>query len=185
MESRVAPTEVAPKSDFAAQAIAAFALEQRMRAGEPFEAEWSALSRLGADGDALAKLKPYADSGAPTTAALAASFAKIAPDLVAADNPEPGDGVVDRMLDHVRKLVRVRAVGEVAGDDPAALVSQIQAALARGQTAAAIGLYARLPEAARKAGADWARTAAARADADAAAGSLRDGAIGRLATAKN
>ena len=185
MELRVPPTEVAPKSDFAAQAIAALALEQRLRAGEPFAAEWAALSRLGADNDALAKLKPYSDQGAPTTAALAASFAKIAPDLVPADNPESGDGVVDRMLDHVRKLVRVRAVGEVAGDDPVALVSQIQAALARGQTAAALGLYARLPEAARKAGADWAKTAAARVAADAAAASLRDSAIDRLAAARN
>ena len=184
-ESRVPPTEVAPKSDPAAQAIAALALEQRLRAGEPFAAEWAALSRLGADSAALATLKPYSDTGAPTAAALAASFAKIAPSLVAADNPETGDGVMDRMLDHMRKLVRVRAVGEVAGDDPAALVSQIEAALARGQAASALGIYARLPEAARKAGADWAKTADARIAADAAAQSLRESAIGRLAAARN
>jgi hypothetical protein len=184
-DMRVPPTEVAPKSDPAAQAIAALALELRLRAGEPFAAEWAALSRLGADGAALATLKPYSDTGAPTAAALAASFAKIAPSLVAADNPEPGDGVVDKMLDHMRKLVRVRAVGEVAGDDPAALVSQIEAALARGQAGSALGVYARLQEAARKAGADWAKTADARVAADAAAQSLRDNAIGRLAAAKN
>jgi hypothetical protein len=184
-ESRVPPTEVAPKSDPAAQAIAALALEQRLRAGEPFAAEWAALSRLGADSAALATLKPYSDTGAPTAAALAASFAKIAPSLVAADNPDTGDGVMDRMLDHMRKLVRVRAVGEVAGDDPAALVSQIEAALARGQAASALGIYARLPEPARKAGADWAKTADARVAADAAARSLRENAIGRLAAARN
>src|SRR5277367_3631576 len=184
-ETRVPPTEVAPKSDPAAQAIAALALEQRLRAGEPFAAEWAALSRLGADGAALATLKPYSDTGAPTAAALAASFAKIAPSLVAADNPDTGDGVMDRMLDHMRKLVRVRAVGEVAGDDPAALVSQIEAALARGQAASALGIYARLPEPARKAGADWAKTADARVAADAAAQSLRENAIGRLAAARN
>jgi hypothetical protein len=184
-ESRVPPTEVAPKRDPAAQAIAALALEQRLRAGEPFAAEWAALSRLGADGAALATLKPYSDTGAPTAAALAASFAKIAPSLVAADNPETGDGVMDKMFDHMRKLVRVRAVGEVAGDDPAALVSQIEAALARGQAASALGIYARLPEAARKAGADWAKTADARIAADAAAQSLRESAIERLAAARN
>jgi hypothetical protein len=184
-ESRVPPTEVAPKSDPAAQAIAALALEQRLGTGEPFAAEWAALSRLGADGGVLATLKPYSDTGAPTAAALAASFAKIAPSLVAADNPETGDGVMDRMLDHMRKLVRVRAVGEVAGDDPAALVSQIEAALARGQAASALGIYARLPEAARIAGADWAKTADARVAADVAARSLRENAIGRLAAAKN
>ena len=184
-ETRVPPTEVAPKSDPAAQAIAALALEQRLRAGEPFAAEWAALSRLGADGATLATLKPYSDTGAPTAAALAALFAKIAPSLVAADNPDTGDGVMDRMLDHMRKLVRVRAVGEVAGDDPAALVSQIEAALARGQAASALGIYARLPEPARKAGADWAKTADARIAADAAAQSLRESAIGRLAASRN
>jgi hypothetical protein len=184
-ESRVPPTEVAPKSDPAAQAIAALALEQHLRAGEPFAAEWAALSRLGADGAALATLKPYSDAGAPTAAALAASFAKIAPSLVAADNPDTGDGVMDRMLDHMRKLVRVRAVGEVAGDDPSALVSQIEAALGRGQAASALGIYVRLPEPARKAGADWAKTADARIAADAAARSLRENAIGRLAAARN
>ena len=84
----------------------------------------------------------------------------------------------------MRKLVRVRAVGEVAGDDPA-LVSQIEAALARGQAASALGIYARLPEAARKAGADWAKTADARVTADASAQSLRENAIGRLAAARN
>ena len=85
----------------------------------------------------------------------------------------------------MRKLVHVRAVGEVAGDDPVALVSQIEAALARGQAASALGIFARLPEAARKAGADWARTADARIAADAAAQSLRESAIERLAAARN
>jgi len=185
-ETRAPQTETAPKVDAAGQAIAALALEQRLTAGQPFAAEWAALSRLGADGAALATLKPLSDTGAPTAAALAASFAKIAPGLVAvADNPEIGDGVVDRMLDHMRKLVRVRAVGEIAGDDPAALVSQIEAALARGQVVSALGVYARLPEAARKEGADWAGTVNARIAADAAAQSLRESAIGKLAAAKN
>jgi hypothetical protein len=57
--------------------------------------------------------------------------------------------------------------------------------LARGQAASALGIYARLPEPARKAGADWAKTADARIAADAAAQSLRENAIGRLAAARN
>ena len=125
------------------------------------------------------------DAGAPTAAALAASFAKIAPSLVAADNPDSGGGVMDTLFDHMRKLVRVRAVGEVAGDDAAALVSQIEAAFLRGQAARRSASYARLPEPARKAAADWAKTADARLAAEAAAQSLRESAIGRLAAARN
>ncbi len=185
VETRVAPTETPPKADPAAQAIAAIALERRLGAGEPFAAEWAALSRLGADSAALAALKPYADSGAPTVAALAASFAKIAPSLVAAANPEKPEGAFGTLRDELRGLVRVRAVGEVAGEDPAALVSQIQSALARGDLSAALGIYARLPEPARKASADWAKTAEARAAADPAARTLGEAAIGKLGVARN
>ncbi len=92
---------------------------------------------------------------------------------------------MDKLIDHMRRLVRVHAVGEVAGEAPDALVSQIQAALARGEVAAAMGVYGRLPEAARKVSADWAKTAEARAQADAAARTLRENAIAHLAAAKN
>ena len=183
-EARVA-AEISQEVDPASQAIAAIALEQRLRAGEPFAAEWAALTRLGADAPSLAALKPYAEAGAPTAAALAASFAKVAPAMLAAVTPESTGGPMDKLLDHMRKLVRVHAVGEVPGEEPDALVSQIEAALGRGQVAAAMGAYARLPEAARKASADWAKTAEGRAGADAAARLLRENAIARLAAAKN
>ena len=44
---------------------------------------------------------------------------------------------MDRLFDHMRKLVKVRPVGEIAGEDPAALATQIEAALARGDIGAA------------------------------------------------
>jgi len=50
---------------------------------------------------------------------------------------------------------------------------------------AAMDIYARLPEAARKASADWAKTAEARTGAAAAARTLRENAIAHLAAAKN
>jgi len=182
-EARVA-AEVSQQVDPASQAIAAIALEQRLRAGEPFAAEWAALSRLGADAPSLAALKPFAESGAPTSAALAASFAKVAPAMLAAVTPESTGGAMDKLLDHMRKLVRVHAVGEVPGEEPDALVSQIEAALGRGQVATAMSAYARLPEAARKPSAEWAKAAEARAGADSAARLLRENAIARLAAAK-
>jgi hypothetical protein len=184
-ETRVSAAEISQEVDPASQAIAAIALEQRLRAGEPFASEWAALTRLRADPPSLAALKPYSETGAPTAAALAASFAKVAPAMFAAVTPESTGGPMDKLIDHMRKLVRVHAVGEVPGEEPDALVSQVEAALARGQVAVAMGIYARLPEAARKASADWAKTAEARASADAAARQLRESAIAHLAAAKN
>jgi hypothetical protein len=184
-ETRAPASEVAPKADVAGQAIAALALEQRLRAGEPFAAEWAALSRLGADPAALSALKPFAELGAPNATSLAASFEKVAPGILASTAPTPGDGVLDRLYGHMSQLVTVRAVGEVAGESPSAVVSQIEAALARGQVAAALSAYAKLPEPARKAAGDWATTAEARGTADAAARALREGAIQRLAAAKS
>jgi hypothetical protein len=185
-ETRIPIAEPPPKDTSAAQAIAAISLEQRMRLGEPFAAEFAALSSLGADPTKLAALKPLADSGAPTASALAASFAAVSPEILAAAHPQSAsDGPWDKLLDHVTGLVKVRRVSEVPGDDPDALVSRISGDLARGQIGAAATAYARLPEPCRKAAGDWGDKVQARAAADAAARDLRDGAIAKLAATKS
>ena len=182
-EARVAAADAQAPRGAAAAAILAVALEERLEAGAPFAQEWAGLSRLGADADRLAALKPYADAGAPKVAALAAAFAKLEPALTAAATPAPppsDEGVVDRLLDHVRALVRVRKVG-AAGEGAEGSLAVVAAALGRGDLAAALDAYARLPESARQAGADWAKSAAARQAASAAARGLRDDAVARLA----
>ena len=75
------------------------------------------------------------------------------------------------------RVRKVGAAGEGAEGSPAAVAT----ALGRGDLAAALDAYARLPEAARQAGADWAKSAAARQAASAAARGLRDDAVARLA----
>jgi len=160
-------------------------LNERLNAGAAFAPELTALARLGADDGKLSALRPFADAGAPTVAALGAAFAKIAPDLIAAATPPSGEGVIDRLLDHMRKLVRVHKVGEVAGADVEALAPRIAAALVRGDLSAALDAYDRLPDAARQASRDWAKAAEARRAAGVAAQGLRADAVGRLAAAKN
>jgi hypothetical protein len=184
-EARVAAAAVAENRDGAAEAILAISLNERLIAGAPFAGEWGALTRRGADAAKLAALKPFADSGAPTVAALATGFAKLAPNLVAAATPPAEGGVVDRMLDHMRSLVRVRKVGEAAGDSADAVVARVSAALAHGDLAAALDAYRHLPDAARQASADWGKAAEARLAAAAAAQGLRAEAIGRLVAAKD
>jgi hypothetical protein len=183
-DARVALAKSASESA-AAVAVLALSLEQRLAAGAPFAAELAALSQLGVGADALAPLKPFAESGAPSLAALAASWAKVEP-AVAAAAPPPERSGWDRLLDHIRALVRVRRVGEAAGSDesdpPAA---RIGAALERGDLAAALEAYGRLPEASRTAGAVWFDAAKAREAAARAATALRADAIGGLAAAKD
>ena len=130
-------------------------------------------------------LKPYADKGAPTLAGLVTGFAALAPALAAGPAPQAGEGTMDKFMDHMRSLVRVRPVGEVVGDDPRALVSQISAALARGDIAGALSAYGKLPEGARATAAGWAKDAGAVAAARQAARGLREAAIQRLASTKN
>jgi hypothetical protein len=184
-ESRVPAESPAPSRDAAGLAVAAQALDNRLRAGAPFPEEQAALEHLGADPARLAILKPLAEKGAPTAAVLAADFAKVAPAVIVAATPGEAGGVMERLKANLSKVVRVTPVGEVAGDDPEALVSQIKATLGRGQIAPALALWARLPEPAQQASKEWANAAQTRLGADRAAQGVIDDAMARLAAANN
>jgi hypothetical protein len=162
-------------------AIIAEVAEERLRSGAGFAPELAALQRLGVDAATLAPLEAVA-SGAPTNSALAASFSAIAPHVLAAAAPAETGSVTDRFLAHLHSLVKVRELNETAGDDPQALVSQIEAESRRGDIGAALASFDKLPEAARKAAGDWPTLARARQAADAALLSIREGAVGRLAS---
>jgi hypothetical protein len=184
-EARVNPEAAPSNRDAAAVAVVAEALAERVGSGAPFASEAGALQRLGADDARLAALKPFAETGAPTESALAASFAEARPAILAAAAPKPSDGVMDRLFANMSKVVRVTPVGEAAGDDPAALASRIAGALGRGQIAAALEVWDRLPEASRVASRQWADLAQARIAADAAAQSLVADAMANLVRAHN
>ncbi len=179
-ETRVAPEKPSPVDNAAAIAIVAGVMDDRLAAGAPFGPELAALKRLGVDPAELAALQAVVQ-GAPTGGALAASFDAIAPKVLAATSQGEGGGVVDRFLAHMRNLVRVRNLNETAGDDPQAIVSQIEAACRRGDIAGALAAFGKLPEAAREAAGDRRTQAGARQAADAALQSIREAAIGRLA----
>jgi hypothetical protein len=179
-ENRVAPEKPMPRDNPAAVAIVAEALRDKLAAGIPFAAELKALQSLGVQRESLAPLKALGDGG-PTDRALAASFDAVAPKvLAAASRPEDG-GVVDRFLAHLRGLVQVRALSETPGDDPAALVSQIEAESRRGDVSGALAAFGKLPEPARQAASGWAAEAGAKQAADEALSSIREAAIAKLA----
>jgi hypothetical protein len=174
------PETRSPSETASAIATIAEAAEERLRAGEPLGPDLAALQRLGVDAAALTPLQAVAD-GAPTNAALAASFSAAAPHVLAATSQEEKGSVTDRFLAHLHNLVRVRDLNETAGDDPAALISQIEAETRRGDIGAALASFNKLPEAARQAAGDWLTLARTRNAADLALQSIREAAIGQLA----
>ena len=186
-ETRVAAEETqnatAPTQP-AARAIAALALQSRIRTGERFATELSALQSAGADAAALEPLRPYADSGVPTFAALVSTFREVAPKIDAAGRPAASGGAVDRLLGEVQSLVKVRRVGETSATETDADASRIAAALASGDLAGAIAAVDSLPEAPRAVAADWAKAARVRLETTKAADALAERSIADLGAAK-
>jgi hypothetical protein len=180
-ETRVAPEQPAAADNATTIAIIAEVAEERLRSGAAFAPELAAMQRLGVDAAALAPLEAVVN-GAPTNSALAASFDAIAPHVLAATSQPDTGSVTDRFLAHLHNLVKVRELNETTGDDPQALVSQIEAGSRRGDIGAALAAFDKLPEAARKAAGDWPTLARARQAAEAALQSIRESAVGRLAS---
>ena len=184
---KIEATLAAPKTETrsatdtaAALAVIAEAAEDRLRAGGPLGPDLAALQHLGVDAATLAPLQAVVN-GAPTNAALAASFSAVAPHVLAATAQEAKGSVTDRFLAHLHNLVRVRDLNETAGDDPQALASQIEAESRRGDIRAALASFDKLPEAARQAAGDWPTLARARQAGDAALQLIREAAIAQLA----
>jgi hypothetical protein len=180
-ETRVAEEKLAAADNPTAIAVTAEVADERLRSGVGFGPELAALQRMGVDAAALAPLEAVVN-GAPTNSALAASFDAVAPHVLAATSQPDTGSVTDRFLAHLHNLVKVRELNETTGDDPQALVSQIEAGSRRGDIGAALAAFDKLPEAARNAAGDWPTLARARQAAETALQSIREAAVGRLAS---
>ncbi len=178
-----APKVEKPTADSnpSAAAVVAEAIRDKLDSGASIATELNALEALGVDPAKLAPLKALA-GGAPTDRALAAQFEAIEPKVLAAAAPkDTGAGVADKFLAHLRGLVQIRRLGETAGEDPAALVSQVRADLRRGDLDAALAAFAKLPAPARDAASAWSGAAQAKEAAVEATQSIREAAVARLA----
>ncbi|PWR18870.1 uroporphyrinogen-III synthase [Zavarzinia compransoris] len=127
-------------------------------------------------GKALETLAARADKGLPTRAALATAFSPLARAAVQAANIPADADVVDRLLAEAGNLVTIRPVGEVAGEDAAAVIARAEVRLARNDLAGAVAEIARLQGGAAAALAPWRAEAEARLAAEAAV-DLLDGEV--------
>jgi hypothetical protein len=130
--------------------VAAAALTAAVERGGSFAGELAALQALGVDPKALAPLAPFAASGVPSAAALSGELLALMPALnKAGGTPAPEGGVLARLAAGAQSLVRIRPVGDVKGDDPAAILARIELRATKSDIPGALAELAKLPDGAR------------------------------------
>jgi len=147
--------------------VAASALRSAVERGAPFASELETYSAIAPNAPELDPLKPYAQTGIPTEAALVDEAPRVASRIAASSSDLPADaGLFDRLMASARSAVTVRPVGEVPGDTPEAIAARMEAAVKRGDYAQALAEYESLPPNAREVAADFAEKLRARQAAD-------------------
>lgn len=130
-------------------------------------------SALPALGDVPAVLKDNAETGVPTLAALQNAFpAASRAALEAALRANMGESWSDRVANFLRTQTGARSLQPREGNDPDAILSRAEAALASGDISAAMTEIAALPPEAQAALADWMAQAEKRQAAVAAVAGL-------------
>jgi hypothetical protein len=164
--------------------LALVAMEIRLAVdrGAPFAAEFAAVKHLIYDQTVLAPLEAAAAAGVPTAGMLAQGLAKLETTMLkAATAPEPQVGVLAQLGASAERLVRIRPVGELPGDDPASVIARAEMKVTRGDVAAALAELEKLPEPVRAPAGAWMKTAQARIASIDAARQLMTGALEQLA----
>lgn len=146
-EKKAAAQAAMAHAEADARAILAADLRSKVDSGESFADDLSALGNHGADQTKLAALKPFADSGVTTSAALAAQFSALAPALVASKPAPKNEGFLARIASDAKHLVRIRKIGDTKGNDPAARIARISDDLAAGKLKEALQEWKALPDA--------------------------------------
>lgn len=182
---RIGDIEAAAKrgADARTDAVLALSLGSLKAAvddGRPFGTELATARTLGRGTVDLAALEGHAARGVPTTAALIDRFPVVAKAILQATAPAASGGIVDRLLSNAGQAVSIRKVGEVGGDGPEALVARMEERLKARDLTQALSAWKMLPEAGRKASADWAAALETRATVDRALATVTASVLDKL-----
>lgn len=153
-----------PRDDIeVARAIAASALKTAADRGGPFLAELRTLGSIAPEDPAIAALEPYATTGAVSRAELLQRFGGVADAILSAINqPAESANIGERLLASAMSVIKVRPVGNVAGDSPSAIVARMEDKLRNGDLKGAAAEWDTLPEAGRAVSAGFKKTLDAR-----------------------
>jgi len=184
LSARVATLEAQQShaSQAAAAALAASAVVDATQGDGPFADELASLRAISPPSPELLALARLAPIGAPSRTALAATFPDYAARAATAARA-PGDkaGLGDRIVYELSRVVSLRRVGDVPGDDVDALLARAERQLDDGDVDRALRTLDRLPPGAREALAPWRTRAERRAEIDRNAQALRARALQTLA----
>jgi hypothetical protein len=163
-----------PKPDEALRyALIAAGLRSALERTEPFTAELAAAKTAGIDPALLTQLAPFASTGIPNGQELFRQLGSLIPEMLKVSAPAAQEGsYLDRLQAHAERLVRIRPVGDQAGDDPATVIGRIERDMARRDLAAVLGELDKLPAPAQAVAEAWRKKALARQAAGAASTKL-------------
>jgi len=146
-------------------AVAAATLRAAVERGDPFTAELAIVKALTSNASTLAALEPFAASGVPNDAALGRELAAIVQPMLRAAGGEAtsaAGGFLERLQANAEKLVRIRPIDDVRGDDRGAILERIKQRAARSDVAGALAELDKLPPTARGPVQGWIAKARAR-----------------------
>ena len=159
-------TDRARLASAAASALAASALAEASQTSRPFAEELHALSASAPSLD-LGSLTDEAERGAPSRAALAASFPDYAARAAsAARAPGESAGVLARIGYALSRVVTLRRVGETSGSGVDAVLARAERQVEDGDIGAALATLEALPPAGKDALGPWRDRAERRARID-------------------
>ncbi|UJW75238.1 COG4223 family protein [Rhizobium sp. SL42] len=174
-----------PRNDVEmARAIALAGLKTAIDRGGPFMSELDALRSVAPEDPAVQSLSPMAATGIPSRADLANGFGQTADAILAAiHQPDPDQGIADRLLSGALSVIKVRPVGNIAGETTEAIVARIENKLQNGDLKGASLEWQTLPEAGKAASANFAETLDKRVAVEATIGEALASTVGGASAA--
>lgn len=169
-----------PRDDVeVARAIAVAGLKAAVDRGGTFLTELDTLAGITPDDPIIGSLRDYARTGIPSRAELVRQFQDTASSILSAVNqPDPNQGLAERLLSSALSVVKVRPVGNVEGDTPEATVARMEDKLRNGDLQGASLEWDTLPEAGKAASADFAKALKSRIEVEKLVGAAMTSAVG-------
>jgi len=144
-------------------ALAATALRSAVERGEPLATELAAVKPLLSDASSIAPLEPFAASGVPSAVVLGRELLPLIPTMQRAAGTVTRDGgLLDRLQANAERLVRVRPVQEIPGEDAHAVLSRIEVKAAHADIGGALAELAKLQPSVRAPALAWSARAEGR-----------------------
>ena len=128
--------------------------ESAFATGRPYETELAALRAAALSVEVPTDIANGATTGLARPDVIEAKFQAVLPAMLAGRPANPEAGWQDGALDWLRSAIALRPTGELPGDEPEAVASRLEGAIARRDFAAAETLMAALPEPMRAAAGD-------------------------------